>query len=422
MTSKRSADRRDETVPVTVVDCDVHPVPRSVDEFLEHYPEPFRSRYFAKNRQQVPLGFLLYTPLPNLGPRSGMGGPGGYAAPPQGGGAGSDPKFLARQLCVEHGTDYCILNPLFFRPKHWDPEFDSAHAAAMNNWLASNWLEGEANDHGRFFGAIQVSAADPQGAALEIEKWGEHPAFVQAYMLADTGAPFGHPMYEPVLAATAKHDLALATHLFRHPGLRSMTPVGFPSYHVEVLPNWSFTYMNHITSLVYEGAFERYPNLKLFAVEGGSEWMGPMMWRLDRQWAELGAEVQCSRRPSDVIREHVRCATQPICEPKPRQSLMRYLEWGGADQAIVFSSDYPHYDFDSAAWLSRQLPKEWRHRLMAANALESYGLPAERDRDYLDDMEIDNPRMVAGSRRFEALAAVADGTYQALPWAVESTD
>jgi hypothetical protein len=30
--------------------------------------------------------------------------------------------------------------------------------------------------------------------------------------------------------------------------------------------------------------------------------------------------------------------------------------------------------------------------------------------------------MVAGERRFEALAAVADGSYTALPWAVESTD
>ena len=49
--------------------------------------------------------------------------------------------------------------------------------------------------------------------------------------------------------------------------------------------------------MVYEGAFERYPNLKMFAIEGGSEWMGPLMWRLDRQWEELGAEVKLLTPP-----------------------------------------------------------------------------------------------------------------------------
>ena len=420
---KPDSSRSDDMVKVDVVDCDVHPVPGSMEEFIDHYPEPFRSRYFTKYKEDVPLSFLLYTPHSNTGGNQGMGGPGGYATPPRAGGSGSDPDFLAQQLCVEQGTDYCIMNPLFFRPRHWDPEWDAAHCSAVNSWLAENWLEGSANPHGRFFGAIQVSSIDTQSAVRELEKWAEHPAFIQGYMISDSFTPFGHPQYNALYEALSKHGLPLGTHLYRHSGIRSMTPVGFPSYHVEVLPNWIFTYISHVTSLVYEGVFERHPNVKLVAIEGGCEWLAPTMWRLDRQWEELGAEIPaCSRRPSEVIKEHVRCATQPLCEPRGRQDLERFMEWGGAAETIVFSSDYPHYDFDAAPWVSQQLPEAWRERVMGANAIETYGLPAERSRDQLDEMEIASPRMKAGERRFEALAVAASGTANAeTPW-IESAD
>jgi predicted TIM-barrel fold metal-dependent hydrolase len=418
-----SAGSADE-VRVRVVDCDVHPVPGSIDEFVEHYPEPFRSRYFGRYKDEVPLGFHLYTPHSNIGGNQGMGGPGGYAVPESGGGMGSDPDFLAKQLCVDHGTDYMIINPLFFRPRHWDPEWDAAHAMATNDWLVANWLEGDANKHGRFFASLQVSSMDPDAAVREVERWAGHPAFVQSYMFADSFVSFGQPYYEPLLAASAKYNMPLATHLFRHSGVRSMTPVGFPSYHVEALPNWSYTYIAHITSTVFEGVFERYPNLKFVAVEGGCEWAGPLLWRLDRQWDRLREEIpQTTRRPSEIIREHVRFGTQPLCEPHGRNDLQQFMEWGHADETMVFSSDYPHYDFDPAPWVAQQLPEPWRHRVMADNALETYGLPKFRKRDYLDDMEGGGYRLEAGQRRYYALeAAGARGDTTDVPWVIESVD
>ena len=425
MHSDASHDLVQDTIPVRVVDTDVHPVPVNLDQFIEHYPEPFRSRYFGKHREEVPLSFLLYTPHSNIG-SSGMSRPGGYAKPPTDGSAGSDPEFLARQLCVEHRTDYCIMNSLYFRPRHWDPEWDAAHSSAVNSWMAEHWLEGDANSHGRFFGAIQVTSMDPLAAAREIDKWAEHPAFVHAYLLADSQTAFGHPQYDPVHKVCAKYGLPLATHLFRQAGLRSITPVGFPSYHVEVLPNWIFTYVSHITSMIFEGVFERYPSLKFVAIEGGCEWLAPLMWRLDRQWEELGAEIpQCKRRPSEVILDHVRLTTQPICEPDGRRDLQRFMEWAGAERTLLFSSDYAHYDFDSAVWVSQLLPEAWRYRVMAGNALETYDkLPAERPRDYLDDMEIVNPRMDAAERRFAARELVATGAASELSVMemIESTD
>jgi predicted TIM-barrel fold metal-dependent hydrolase len=189
-----------------------------------------------------------------------------------------------------------------------------------------------------------------------------------------------------------------------------MTPVGLPSYHVEVLPNWIFTYIAHVTSMAFEGVFERDPYLMFVAVEGGCEWLGPMMWRLDRQWEELRAEVpQATRRPSEILREHLRVATQPLCEPTGRNDLHRFMEWGGAEQIIVFSSDYPHYDYDDAPWVHNLLPAEWRDRVMAKNAVEMYNLPDPRPVDYLDAMAPRNRRMDAGERNREALETVGAG-------------
>src|SRR6185312_17521772 len=102
--------------------------------------------------------------------------------------------------------------------------------------------------HGRFFGAILVTSLDGEAAARELERWAGHPAFVQSYLIADSHVAFGNPQFEPLLEATSRHNLPLATHLYRHAGIRSMTPVGFPSYHVETLPNWIFTYISHVTS------------------------------------------------------------------------------------------------------------------------------------------------------------------------------
>jgi predicted TIM-barrel fold metal-dependent hydrolase len=416
--STRPGPEVESQVDVKVVDTDVHPVPQTLDEFIEFYPEPYRSRYFTRYKEDVPLTFLLYTPHPN----TGGGGMSGFALPPRGGAAGSDPEFLAQQLCVEAGTDYCILNPLAVRPRHWDAEWNAAHCAAINNWMDAVWLSGKGNAHGRFRASLQLSPMDPAAAAREIERWAGHPYFVQTYMLADSFVPFGDPFFKPLLEASARHDLPLATHLFRHPGYRSMTPVGFPSYHVEVLPNWIFTYISHVASMVFDGVFERHPNLKFMCVEGGCEWAAPMMWRLDRQWEEIGAEVpDVTKKPSELIRKHVRFATQPLCEPEGVGDLTRFMEWAGAEETIVYSSDYPHYDYDDAPWVANQLPAAWRDRVMAKNALEFYGMPETRPRDFLDDRVPGNRRIEAIERKALIAAAAAAAGPNAPQW-IESTD
>jgi predicted TIM-barrel fold metal-dependent hydrolase len=78
------------------------------------------------------------------------------------------------------------------------------------------------------------------------------------------------------------------------------------------------------------------------------------------------------RKPSEIFREHVRLATQPMEDHNARQ-LMAVIELMGSDEMIMFSSDYPHYDTDlPARTLPAGLPKGVRDKIMRGNALATY--------------------------------------------------
>jgi predicted TIM-barrel fold metal-dependent hydrolase len=46
----------------------------------------------------------------------------------------------------------------------------------------------------------------------------------------------------------------------------------------------------------------------------------------------------------------------------------------GADNLIMFSSDYPHWDFDNPKMALQPIRRELRTKIFADNAIELYGL------------------------------------------------
>ncbi len=132
-----------------------------------------------------------------------------------------------------------------------------------------------------------------------------------------------------------------------------------------------------LTSLVMEGVFERFPKLKVVLVEGGIAWLPALKWRLDKHWMRLKAEApHLKRLPSEYIRDHVYFTTQPIDEPQVDAHLAATFEEVDCER-ILFSTDYPHWDFDEPPFvLSKlKLPKEKLERIFSGNARELYGLP-----------------------------------------------
>lgn len=365
---------------VGVVDCDVHPTAASIDEFVPHVPQPWRDRFYAQYAHEAELSPNIYVAPVHEGAATGQRVD---AMPANGGPAGSDPDLMECQLLRDDGVDFANLIPMQPRPRLESGEFDSAVMAASNGWMSEVWL-GAHNWHGRYRGALRVSPNDPVGAAREIEAWAGHRYFNQVYIPPESGVPYGHPSYDPIWAAAERHGLPISMHLIILPGQRWLTPVGFSAFHLESYSLWFLRYVGQLTSMVLSGVFEKFPRLRVVALEAGIGWLPPLMWRLDNHWEMLRSELpHLRRRPSNYLREHVRVATQPLEEPS-RDDLLRIMEWCDAARMVMFSTDYPHYDFDSPAWMRTQLPQEIRSRVMVENAAELFGLPRTRPADRLD--------------------------------------
>src|SRR5437868_6101485 len=87
------------------------------------------------------------------------------------------------------------------------------------------------------------------------------------------------------------------------------------------------------------------------------------------------AEVpHLKRRPSEYVREHFWFTTQPIDEPDQANHLRSLIEWVGVDR-LLFSSDYPHWDFDDPRFAFRTpLGEAERLKIFNGNARARYKL------------------------------------------------
>ncbi|MCC6457210.1 MAG: amidohydrolase [Caldilineaceae bacterium] len=343
-----------------LIDCDVHVYPRNADEIKQYMEMPWRTRYRGGGR-----GFF---DNPVHGSRLD-------AMPPNGGPSGSDPDFLREQLLNTFGHAYAILLPRAFCNLHPDPDLGTAIAAAYNDWLADTWLS-KYNADGIFKGSITIAHQDPQAAALEIERWAGHPHFIQVMTDSGARAPFGQRHYYPIYAMCEKYNLPLAI----HPGTDGMgvniqPSPGYPTHYIEWHTCLSLSFQAHLVSMLTEGVFERFPGFKVVLVEGGVAWLPGLMWRLDAEWKALRSEVPwVTKRPSEYLLDHVRIASQPIERPEDDKHLLAMLEMMNAEQLLMFSSDYPHWDFDSPTHAFPKLPKQMHDRIFRENAAEFYGL------------------------------------------------
>jgi uncharacterized protein len=343
-----------------IVDVDVHPTPRSPDDIRRYMDMPWRELYRGERRS--------FFNNPVHGSRLD-------SVPPDGGPKGSDPDFLRRQLIDEYGAAYVILIPRTFCNIHPDPDYGSAIAAAHNQWLAETWLS-EHNGDGAFKGSITINHHDPQRAAEEIERWAGHPEFVQVVTDSGARAPLGQRQYYPIYEACERHGLPLGV----HPGTDGMginiqPSPGYPTRYIEWHCTMSLAFQSHLVSLLTEGVFERFPGLRVVMVECGVAWIGPLLWRLDSYWKSLRREVPWVRRPpSEYVPDHMRFGTQPLERPDDDGHLLQLFEMMDAERLLMFSSDYPHWDFDSPARAFPQLGERLREAIFSRNARALYGL------------------------------------------------
>jgi predicted TIM-barrel fold metal-dependent hydrolase len=340
-----------------LIDCDVHNYPGSRDELKRHLPQRWHQSLDKGWHVGGHGGQVLGARPQNHVFRRDSARPGTRP--------GSDFELMREQLLEEHNIVKAIMIPLEGLAFPQYGELGAALARSVNEWNLSDWLEKD----DRLYGSICVPVEDGARAAQEIERLAAHPKFVTVFVTMITREGLGHPKYWPIYEAAVEHGLPVMAHVGGFSGTH--LAAGWPAYFVEQHTGYTQAYHAQIVSLVSSGVFDRFPSLQFCLQEGGMGWAAAAMWRLDRAWASMrNEEPQMTQRPSDVIREHFAFTTQPMDEPEKPAYLVQLIEHLGMNDRIMFSSDYPHWDFDDP---SRIMPasligKELRQQIMFDNA------------------------------------------------------
>lgn len=349
-----------------LIDCDVHNVVPS-----EAALRPYLSARWRAYSDKV--GTRTY--LPYVGgfhyPKVSRGAARLDAWSPQGHAPGTDLDFMRKQLLDEYDIDRAVLNCLYRAPEERNEEYGAALASAVNDWQIEHWLEPEQ----RLRASVLVPFESPDLAVAEIKRCSQHPGFVQVLLYPRTKEPLGKRKYWPIYETAAEHGLPVGIH-FATSTPNPITSGGWPSFYIEDHTAMSVSFQAQLTSLIMEGVFDRFPELRVVLIEGGFAWIPALLQRLDDLYERVGDEVPAlARRPSDyLLDDRIKVTTQPMEEPERPRDLIRLIEQVG-EKTLMFSTDYPHWDFDNPNRAFQvRLPSGMERRVMCDNAREFYRL------------------------------------------------
>lgn len=368
-TSLAAASRGGRTPACSIVDSSVHVRPRNQAEFREYLPRVWKGR-------RLPSGDRYYYPNPvgeHLRDSYGEVGP-----------PGSDPGLMNRHLFDGTGTSQAILHPLTLGLL---PDIDLLNAicSATNEWLSETWLT-QYNGAGRYKGTIRVAPGDPKAAVAEIEKWADHPHFVQVGVPMQSLQTYGKRVFWPVWEAAAHHGLPVAVHADAETGVEfPPTPAGYLHSFFGFSSLQPLTFINHLISLMVEGVFDHLPSLRMVFADGGFDVLGPMMWRLDKDYRPMRVDMPWMKRlPSDYLADHVRFVTHQMDGPAETEVASEWLPMVDGDSLLIYGSNYPSWDFLAPSLVYPDSEPAVRERILCRNAMDLYRLSggdSERPRD-----------------------------------------
>jgi predicted TIM-barrel fold metal-dependent hydrolase len=318
------------------------------------------------------------------------------AMPPSGGPPGSDPHFTIGQHIEPHGVAAAILSSLEAAYLTMLPSADDTVvlSSALNNYLIDHWLSVDP----RFKLAIGITPKDPVASAAEIRRLASNEQVV-AVFLPINDVLMGNRYFHPVYDAAQECGLPIYNHVGGGDGDfrgAAALPGGQPSFFAERRAVFSTIAQANISSLVFEGTFERFPDLKFVFVEWGFAWAPPLMWSMDARWRGLRPDTPWVKRPpSEYVLEHVRWSTQPLDEPETQEHLLAVLDMVHADRTIMFSTDYPHWDNEFPDRVLRGIPNDLKKRMLYGNALETF---TRLGPDVTAALTPDEPAGVAGGQ------------------------
>jgi len=343
---------------VRPIDCDLHPTVPSMTALLPYLDEMWRETVVRRGIDELTtISYPSNSPLTARADfRQASGKP--ATSVEQLGAAALDP----------FDTQIAICNCLYGVQATFSEDLGAAMARAVNDWIAREWLDCDP----RLRASIVVPQQNAELAAAEIERCAVDHRFVQVLLLVSGELPLGRRQNWPIYAAAERHGLTVGIHAgstYRHPN----TPVGWASYYAEEYVNQAGAFQTQLTSLMMEGVFVKFPNLTFVLMESGVTWLPSYLWRLTKFWKGLRSEVPwVLDPPATIVRDRVRLTLQPFDGPPEHVSISRFMEHMSSDELLLFSTDYPHWQFEGTDAIPTGLDPALARKMMVENPLRTY--------------------------------------------------
>ena len=290
--------------------------------------------------------------------------------------AGFDAKSQLHAMDVE-GVDVAV----HFRTlpvvcvDAYEPEFALALCRAWNDWIAGFCQA----DPARMKAAALLTLHDAALAAGELRRCVEQHGFVGAQMMPNpvNGVNLHDPRLDPLWAEAQRLGVPIcfhpAPHNYGHDHFINRF-LSRPSTTMTLGLNNPVELMAAIASMTAGGVLERFPRLRVAFLEGNCSWLPWLLWRLDEYWqmSSEGEDASLRMLPSEYFRRQ--CFISVDADEDQVEWVIRTL----GDDALVFSTDYPHPDshFPEATerFLDLPIPPGSRRRILWDNCARLYGM------------------------------------------------
>ena len=270
------------------------------------------------------------------------------------------------------GVDYACLfpTPMLFLGLHPQVEVEVSMCTAYNRWLCERILAQEP----RLISMLYLPFNDPEAAYKTVKQFGDKKGVTGFMVTSPRYKPVHDNAYVKTYALLEEMGKPLCFHAAYNWNDQALSVTNrFISVHA-----LGFMWFNmvHMTNWVINGLPERFPKLKVMWIESGLTWAYSLMQRLDHSYMMRTSDCpQLKRKPSEYMRE-MYYSTQPMEIPDDPSILEATFKMINAETQLVWSSDYPHWDFDLPSTIYDQpfLTERAKRNILGANAARLFGL------------------------------------------------
>ena len=231
----------------------------------------------------------------------------------------------------------------------------------------------------RLKGIAMLNVDDVNDACTELERCsalGLAGAFIPEYPVGDR--PYGQPVYDRLWETAEKLQIPLLLHVFTTrpniPGCKITADESeMTAADIVTIEHWvQFS----LADMIFNGVFDRYPNLKVGSVEHEAAWIPHLWHRMDFMYAERlemvgGYRSERGLLPSETWKANI--FTEFMEDPIG----VKMHETLGVD-SLMWGNDYPHAESTwpkSREFLDKAFdgqPDEVRRKITSENAAKMY--------------------------------------------------